>query len=390
MPDSLDTAVKLVLQLLAIPGESGHEALVARFVTEQLRKAGVPASSIRSDRANLKAQISGPTSNLIVKLPGTVRRPRRLLMAHMDTVPLCVGCKPEIHNGFIRSADPNTALGADDRSGVAVILHTVMTILKNKLPHPPLTFLFTIQEETGLSGARHCDISMLGEPKLAFNWDGGAAERLTIGATGDCRLIIEVTGLASHAGIAPQKGVSAIAIAGMAIAELHEEGWHGDIVKGKKHGTSNVGFIEAGGPTNVVTNICRVRAEARSHDPVFRDRIMRRFESAFKKAAKKVRSSEGKHGEAKIERRHLYEAFKLPDDDPSILAAEAAIRSLGIEPVRYVSNGGLDASWMTPHGIPTVTLGAGQMNVHTTAERLDIESFEKACKIALKLATDVQ
>lgn len=389
MPSDLDAELKLVLQLLAIPGESGQEAEVAKFIIDHLRKAGAPASAIRMDKAGKHAQIPDPTSNVILKLPGTVRRPRRMLMAHMDTVPLCVGCKPEIHDGFVRSADPNTALGADDRSGCAVILHTAMTILKNKLPHPPLTFLFTIQEETGLSGARFCDLSMLGGPKLAFNWDGGAAEKLTIGSTGDCRLIIEIDGLASHAGIAPQKGVSAIAIAGMAIAELHAGGWHGEIKKGKNRGTSNIGFIEGGGPTNVVTNKVRVRAEARSHDPVFRDRIMRTFEAAFAKAAKTVRSSEGKRGSAKVERRHLYEAFKLPDDDPSVVTAEEAIRAIGLEPIRYVSNGGLDASWMSPRGIPTVTLGAGQMNIHTTGERLDIAAFKNACRIAQRIATTV-
>ncbi len=234
MPSDLDAELKLVLQLLAIPGESGQEAEVAKFITDHLRKAGAPASAIRMDKAGKQAQIPDPTSNVILKLPGIVRRPRRMLMAHMDTVPLCVGCKPEIHDGLIRSADPNTALGADDRSGCAVILHTAMTILKKKLPHPPLTFLFTIQEETGLSGARFCDLAMLGGPNLAFYLGRRRCQKLTHRHRRIfCRLIIEIDGLASHAGTAPQKGVSAIAIAGMAIAELQAGGWHGEIIKGK-------------------------------------------------------------------------------------------------------------------------------------------------------------
>ncbi len=115
---------------------------------------------------------------------------------------------------------------------------------------------------------------------------------------------------------------------------------------------------------------------------------MRTFESAFAKAATESAAGEGKRGSVKIERRHLYEAFKLPDDDPSILAAEEAIRAIGLEPIRYVSNGGLDASWMSPRGIPTVTLGAGQMNIHTTSERLDIAAFKNACRIAMRIATN--
>ena len=90
----------------------------------------------------------------------------------------------------------------------------------------------------------------------------------------------------------------------------------------------------------------------------------------------------------KIDGQLDYESFRLPDDEPCVLAAEAAVCRCGGEPVRATSNGGLDANWMTARGIPTVTLGCGQENVHTTAERLDLAEFRRACRIALCLATD--
>jgi tripeptide aminopeptidase len=385
-PD-LDEAVRLVMELMAISGPSGKEGAVAEFVTRHLRSCGFPASAIRVDKANRRTPIAGDTGNLVLRLPGTVRRPRRLLMAHMDTVPICVGSRPEIHDGFVRSADPATALGADDRAGVAVILSTVMAIARDKLPHPPLTFLWTIQEEIGLYGARHADLGLLGSPKLSFNWDGGGLERMTVGATGGYRMTIDITGLASHAGVAPQNGISAIAIAGLAIAELQENGWHGDVRKGKNCGTSNIGLIEGGAATNVVTNHVRLLAEARSHDPAFRQRIIRAYETAFRRAAKSVTSADSKRGDVKIDGRLDYEAFRLADDDPSVAAAEEVARSLGIVPVRSISNGGLDANWMSVRGIPTVTLGCGQIAGHTPAERLDLAAFRGACRVALRLAT---
>ena len=82
-----------------------------------------------------------------------------------------------------------------------------------------------------------------------------------------------------------------------------------------------------------------------------------------------------------------YESFRLPADDPSLLAAEVAIRTLGGQPVRAISNGGLDANWLTARGIPTVSLGCGQENPHTPAERLNLPEFRKACLIARQLAT---
>jgi tripeptide aminopeptidase len=82
-----------------------------------------------------------------------------------------------------------------------------------------------------------------------------------------------------------------------------------------------------------------------------------------------------------------YESFALDGRSPCVQIAEAAVTAVGLEPVRAVSNGGLDANWINAHGIPTVSLGCGQLNVHTTAERLDIKTFENACRIALRIAT---
>ena len=245
------------------------------------------------DTAHQRTPTPGEVGNLILKLPGTLRAPRRLLMAHLDTVPVCLGSTPTVDGDFVRSADPKTGLGADDRAGATAILSAALAILRHNLPHPPLTFFWPIQEEIGLHGARHADVKLLGNPKLAFNWDGGAPEKLTVGATGGYRMQIDIAGLASHAGTAPELGVSAIGIAAIAIARLQTEGWHGQIVKGKRRGTSNVGVIQGGAATNVVTDRVQLKAEARSHDPKFRKQIVATIERAFHDAAKQVRSLYG-------------------------------------------------------------------------------------------------
>jgi len=143
----------LLMRMLAIPGPSGHERKIIEFIASRLRRGGVPGSAIITDSAHRRSPLGGEIGNLIVKLPGTVRQPRRMLVAHVDTVPICVGAKPVRRGGWIESAKANTGLGADNRSGAAVILSAVLHILKHKLPHPPLTLLFTVQEEVGLRGA---------------------------------------------------------------------------------------------------------------------------------------------------------------------------------------------------------------------------------------------
>lgn len=385
----IDEALRLVMQLMALPGLSGREGPVAQFIMNQLREAGAPEANIVLDDAHRRTPLPGEVGNLILQLPGSLRAPRRLLMAHMDTVPICLGCKPVVDGDFVRSADPNTGLGADDRAGAAVILSAALAILRNKLPHPPLTFFWPIQEEIGLYGARHVDVKLLGEPKLAFNWDGGTPEKVTVGATGGYRMQIDIQGLASHAGAAPELGVSAIAIAGLAIAQLQTDGWHGQIVKGKRRGTSNIGVIHGGAATNVVTDKVQLQVEARSHDPKFRKEIVAKIERAFQDAAKKVRSAQGIRGQVTIDGRLDYESFRLDDNEACVAVAETAMRALKLSPIRAVSNGGLDANWMFVHKIPTVTLGCGQVSAHTISERLDIAAFHSACRVALRLATGV-
>jgi tripeptide aminopeptidase len=352
-----------------------------------LLRAGAPKTAIRTDSAHQRTPERGEAGNLILRLPGTIRAPRRLFSAHMDTVPICVGSRPVRRGGVVRSAAAGTGLGADDRAGVAVTLNTALEILQRDLPHPPLTFCWFVQEEIGLQGARCVGRSLLGNPRMGFNWDGGSPAKLTIGATGGYRLSIEVRGIASHAGCAPELGVSAIAIASLAIADLHDRGWHGDVQKGSDCGTSNMGVIQGGEATNVVTDRVLVRAEARSHDPRFRERIVAEIEKAFRDAAGRVKNVLGEAGDVRVEGRLDYESFRLAEGDVCVVDAATAVRAIGREPEFAIANGGLDANWLVRHGIPTVSLGCGQLNQHMASESLDVADFEDACRLALRLAT---
>lgn len=380
-------ALDYVTRLMAIPGPSGQETKVAQFVRHALERAGAPPPVSQAPPRG--SPFRGDTGNLVLKLPGTVRGPRRLLVAHMDTVNLCVGARPVRRGSRIVSDRRDTGLGADNRAGTAALLTAATLLFTKRLPHPPVTFLWTVQEESGMHGARCVATRLLGTPRLAFNFDGGAPEKLTIGATGGYRMTIAVDGLASHAGNAPEEGVSAVAIAALAVARLHRDGWHGKIARKDGSGTSNVGMIQGGTATNVVADRVVLRAEARSHDAAFRQTIVRQIETAFREAAQQVPSSRGKRGSVQFNGRLDYEAFCLPLDDPSVRAAEAAIEQVGRTPTHAVANGGLDANWLTHRGIPTVSLGAGQRNIHTVDEQLDVADFLDACRIAVQLATGI-
>lgn len=384
-------AVDRLMRLLAVEGTTGHEAAISREVTERLIQVGVPAKAIRSDSAHERIPLPTPVGNLIAEIPGTVDGPRRLFMAHLDTVPLCSGAKP-IRAGKKITTDGSTALGGDDRTGVAVLINLAAYLLQHKPAHPPITLLFTVREESGLFGARHIDPKDLNGPKMAFNFDGKSASDFTIGAVGAERWDVEIRGRASHAGVAPEKGISATAVASLAIADVVRGGWFGKVVRGEQVGTSNVGSVagadgqSAGRATNVVTDFVRVHGESRSHDPKFAKAITAAYKAAFAAAAKDVKDDRGKTAKVKFTSRLDYAPFRLKSDAPVVRHALAAAESIGLKPTTKVGNGGLDANWMVRHGIPTVTAGAGQNAIHTVEEFVDLTEYLAGCRLAVALA----
>ena len=383
-----DEALKRFLQITAIPGKSGEEADVAAAIVGVLKAAGVDESQIAFDGAETRTRIDGNCGNLIVKLPGSGSGPTTMLSAHMDTVPICVGAQPVVDGDQVLSSEP-TGLGADDRSGCCAILTAILErVQRGDDQFPPAVVTFLIQEEIGLEGARHLDVDKVGTVDRAFNFDGGTVEKLTSGAIGGERMVINLTGIPSHAGVAPEQGVSTIVIAARAIASLAERGWLGKVVQGDKMGTSNIGVIAGGEATNVTTPNLHLKAEARSHDSEFRQQIVSEIRQAFEEAAATEKNEAGKCGGCEFESHVDYESFALPEDHPSIVTAKSAIKKFGREPFCEISNGGVDPNWLYRHGIEAVTLGCGQRNIHTADERLEIADYLDACRIATWLITD--
>jgi tripeptide aminopeptidase len=90
-----------------------------------------------------------------------------------------------------------------------MLVALVETLMKHNLPHPPITLLFTVREESGLHGARELDPKDLNGAVMCFNVDGRLASELIVGAVGQENWEVAITGKASHAGVAPEKGILA-------------------------------------------------------------------------------------------------------------------------------------------------------------------------------------
>src|SRR5215470_12995696 len=241
-PVDVKTAEDHLMRFLLVEGVTGQEAAIAAAVSDELKKVGVPAAAIRFDTANQRIPVPTQTGNLLVELPGTRPGPRLLFATHLDTVPLCAGAKPKREGDRVVS-DGTTALGGDNRTGCAVLVTLAETLLKHKVPHPPITLLLTVREESGLHGARELDPADLGGAKMCFNVDGRLASELIIGAVGQENWEVEIKGKASHAGVAPEKGISATLVGAIDLTEAQRAGWFGKVVKPNGKGTSNIGIF---------------------------------------------------------------------------------------------------------------------------------------------------
>src|SRR5262249_10244176 len=139
-PVDVKTAEDHLMRFLAVEGLPGQEKAIGIAVCDELKKVGVPASAIRCDKVNERIPPPTETANLCVDRPGRRKGARLLFVTHLDSVPLCAGAKPKREGDRIIS-DGTTALGGDNRTGCAVLVTLVETLLKHKLPHQPISLL---------------------------------------------------------------------------------------------------------------------------------------------------------------------------------------------------------------------------------------------------------
>ncbi|MSR29979.1 MAG: M20/M25/M40 family metallo-hydrolase [Gemmataceae bacterium] len=390
-PDKSE-AIGELLSLLRIEGVTGKEHAISEAVVRSLKEAGVAEEKVLIDRVNQKIPQPTESGNVLVRFPGTRKGPRLLFSTHMDTVPLCAGAEPVLKGKKI-TPKGKTALGGDNRTGVAVLLFLVRKLIRSKILHLPITFLFTVREESGLLGARYLNPEDLGRPEMGFNVDGKTPNEITIGAVGAERFEVEIFGKASHAGVHPDEGISSTLVAAEALAKVHASGWFGKITKPQGQGTSNIGIFSgknlqsAGDATNVVTDYVYLKGEARSHDSKFTRLICKEYNAAFQWASRQVKNKHQEKARVRFQSSMEYHPFRLKEDAPVVQYAQEKAAGMGLKPELKIGNGGLDANWLVRHGIPTITFGAGQNKIHTLDEFVDVEEFWKGCQFALALAT---
>lgn len=344
--------VQIFCELVKIDSESGNEDKIMEHLKESFtRELGAHCTS--DAYGNLIARVAAR---------GSKRSEPVLLGAHADTVKPGEGIEPTLKDGELRAAS-DTILGADDKAGIVEIFEGVRTAPLR----PPVEIVITRNEEVGLLGAKHLDITLV-NAKTGYVFDTSELDTVILGGPTHTNLDIEIIGKASHAGIRPEEGISAIRAAAKAIMKMSE----GRI---DEETTANVGTIHGGTIRNGVPERVVIQAECRSlnHEKCIRQADLMR--QAFEDAARGMGATA--HVTVNIE----YEAAQIPKERPVVQAALAAIAAAGLEPKTKVSTGGTDAIVLTGRGIESVVLGFGGRKSHSKEEHIAVAEMGKAIEI---------
>ena len=358
------------LDLVTTSSPSGHEGAAAEYCAAALRACGC---TVEIDDAG--EHIGSDTGNLYAVLPGTASG-SVIMTAHLDCVQPCERVTPVIEDGVIRS-DGTTVLGGDDKVGVASIIEAVRTLSEGDEPHATVKVIFSIQEEVGCCGAKNLSVGAFeqGEPCYVFDGEGDVG-LACLAAPYHYTFEAEFMGKASHAGVAPEKGISAIEAASVAIADIRAHGLLGAV---GDYCAANIGTVRGGTANNVVAPSCMLTGECRAIEKEDVDRVHDGLDEAMRSAAAQTGAR------VRIDWNLEYSGFCLDADAPAVKLFNDAARSVGLSPDTVKSAGGTDANMYIELGVEPLVVSTGMTNFHSVNECLKVEDLEDTARLAVAL-----
>ena len=361
-----DRLVGEFMELCRIDSPSRFEAGIAADLERRLRDLGL---EVRNDG-------SGPsTGNLLGRLPATGPGQPILLTTHMDTVEPGRGVQPRLLGDEVASDGRTTILGADAKAGVAALLEGLRVVQASGQAHPLIEVVITWGEEIGHLGARQLDFDAF-EARLGFCLDALCpVGQIVNHAPGYDKIRATFRGRGAHAGVEPERGVSAIVAAARALASM-------ELGRIDFETTANVGLINGGTARNAVPSEAVFEAEARSRDARKLAEQVEHIRRCCESGARETGAELDFHVE------HDYLPYRVDESAPVARLAAAAARRAGLEPEFRATGGGSDANNFNAGGLPTVVLGIGSTGGHTIDERVSIHELERLARYVVSLVEE--
>lgn len=339
-----------------------------------------------SDTGNLIVRFAENSNNLKEK---SNKNEGLFFTCHMDTVtPTTEETEEGVsgirvkREGNIFTSRGNTILGADDKTGIAACIEMVHLLHEHKIHHRPFELLFTTCEEIGLLGSKALDTTLL-QSRFGYALDSAWSDVIIIGAPAANRIIITIQGQAAHAGIDPESGINALAIAADALAHIPQ----GRI---SSNTTVNFGIIRGGTASHIVPDRVVLEGEIRSHNDQELQALTEHIRRTF------IGVTENWPLPAREERTNIRPStiVDIHEDFPLMQLSDkdAPLKHLRHITIPYARNlapaiagGGSDASILCKQGLPTAILPAGMSKVHSCNEQADLQQMVKTVQLLLEM-----
>jgi tripeptide aminopeptidase len=365
----------LLIELIKIDSLSRKEYDIAMRLKREMEEMG---AGVTIDDAGEK--VGGNVGNLIAHFPGNKPNAEPLLLsAHMDTVVPGEGIVPVLDGDILRS-DGRTVLGGDDKSGVAIICEVLRVVKEEGLPCSPVDVVFTICEEFGLVGAKCLDVSRL-RARTGLVLDSDSVGFLFTKAPAANRMEFNIHGLAAHAGVCPENGISAVKVAAEGLAQMK-------LGRIDHETTANIGVIQGGMAVNIVPESVTLKGEARSHSQEKLSQQTEHMRCCLEEAAARhVVELNGKRYSATVESKveRDYDCMDVSDEAPIVQLVRAAAKKLNVDLKTRATGGGCDANILNQKGLVVANLSTGMREIHTVQEWLDLKDLYLSAEMVLEI-----
>jgi tripeptide aminopeptidase len=354
-----ERVVRMFLDLASTDSASFEEKQIKDKIVTHLKELKL---EFMEDDAG--SQIGGNCGNIVCFVKGEEGLPAVAFLSHMDTVSPCQNKEPVVIGDIIKT-NGRTILGGDDHAGVCVILEMLYRMQENKIPHGDIYAIFTVAEEKGLLGAKHLDLTKIPVQYAFVLDDGGPIGTYSYTAPTQMTFEAKIFGKAAHAGVEPEKGVSAIQILSHAI-------FHMKLGRISQSTTANVGVLNGGLATNIICDLVHVKGEARSLEKEELEAQIEHMKACFEEAAHFF------GGSVSLVAKKEYETYHIKEEHPMVRVLEKASQKAGLSLYRVKSGGGSDTNILNAKGVPSVNLSVGMQEVHTVHEWIRISDLKRA------------
>ncbi len=281
----------------------------------------------------------------------------------------------ELIGETIITSDGTTLLGADDKSGIAVMMTAAAELMaRPEWPHGPIRLCFTVDEEIG-RGIEHVSLEKLGA-QCGYTLDSDGYGRIDSETFSANQAVVTVRGVNTHPSVGKGEMVNAIRILSAFLDRLPQATLSPETTTGRQ------GFMH---PYHIAGGVaeCSARLILRDFETAELDR-----QAALLEAIADSLRAEHPRAEIQIAIREQYRNMRegLKTEPRALQLAIEATRAAGLEPQLDIIRGGTDGSLLTAAGLPTPNLSSGQHNPHSPLEWTSEKEMQAAVQVLLELA----